>query len=842
MDFENYGNILGHGVVMPEIKLESKYYDKLGLDRKATNKEFLRAIAEAGMKRRGFKGKEYQDRLDYELKMFDELKYTDYVLAVWDICNFADERKISRGPGRGSAASSLVLCNIGVTEPDPLEYGLFFERFVSKVRSKYTEIDGVIYFDGSLLCDVDLDFDYNDRQTVIEYINEKYSGQTAHILTMSTLSGKIVVKEVMKTFGGYNEESANEISAHIPKEFGNVKPLDVARTESEKFDEFCKENEELYKICRKLEDLKCGFGVHASGIAIAATKINDLIPSQLTKDGKKVTGVEMGWTSEICVKFDILGLKTLSVIKEACRLAGIEVKDIDINHPSIYAALQILEAPHGIFQIEADSQFAACKKLKPENLLELADLMAIARPGAMDYIDDYVHAKKTGENQDYGHPEINKILGKTKGVCLYQESLMQLGARVFGLTLEEAETLRKIVGKKQVEKMPEWKDRIYGNCEKMGLNKKLANFYWKVLDDSKNYSFAASHATAYAFLAAQTLYLKFNYPLEFYTALLKMAKTEQKPQDEIAKIAHELKHFNIKLLAPDLIKSEEDFSIEGKNIRFGLSTIKGLNEKSVKPIEDFKGKPRTNKFEVFASAIESKVGTGVLSSLIQSGALSSCGDHRPRMVLEAQTFKLLSDREQRLAMEFGPEYNYDLLTMIADCRQKNRLGSDGKPFMKDSRWDTFKKKFDVKKALYLENNKNAKLANWWFEKQLLGYSYSGTLKDCFVDKGYTKIQDLEAEKDVTLVGYVEDFKIWTTLKGNRCLRVQVSDETGVTYGIMVDSPKNKKLTDYLNKGGLTPSKKDVISIVGKVSKDGAVFINKFDLLDTKIYMKISELK
>lgn len=843
MNFESYGNLAGNGVVMPAIKLASKYYKKYNLPETATNKELLRAIAEAGMKRRGFKNKEYNDRLDYELGMFDELKYTDYVLAVWDICNFADENDIARGPGRGSAASSLTLCCLGVTEPDPLKYGLFFERFVSRVRSKYTEIDGIVYFDGSLLCDIDLDFDYNDRQRVIEYISEKYKGQTAHILTVNTLSGKLCFKEVMKIYGGFNEEDANEISDNIPKEFGNVKPLDVARLESQKFGDFCTKHEDIYKIARKLENLRKNFGVHPSGIAIAAYQINDMIPLQLTGEGKPVTGVEMGWTSELCVKFDILGLRTLSVVKEACRLAKVKVSDLDVDHPSVYAALQVLDCPQGVFQIEADSQFAACRKLKPASLQELSDLMAIARPGAMDYIDDYVYAKKEGTNMDYGNSGINKILGQTKGVCLYQESLMQLGARVFGLTLEEAETLRKIVGKKQVEKMPEWKDRIYANCTKLGLETKLADFYWKVLDDSKNYSFAASHAISYAFLAAQTLYLKFNYPQEFFTALLKMAKFEQKPQEEIAKIGHELKNFNIRLLAPDLILSHDDFSMEGGDIRFGLSAIKGLNEKSVEPIEAFKNKPRTNKFDVFINAFESKLNMGALSSLIQSGALSSCGSNRPRMVLEAQTFKLLSAREQRLAIEWGPSYNYDLLNLIADLRQTQKLCSDGKIFMKDSRWETFKKGFDKYKELYQENNKHGKMSNWWFEKQLLGYSYSEKLKDCVINKGYTEIGKLGTDKKkVKIVCYVEDYLLRKSAKGNRYMKLTVSDETGQCVAILADSPSNKKLTDYLDKGGVTPSKKDVISIEGQVKDDGGLFIDRFEIMNTKIYMKISELK
>lgn len=837
MIFESYKDeLVPKGVIMPSVIIPEANGD---------NEKFLRQIAEQGMCAKNLDKPEYRARLDYELSMFSELKYTDYILAVWDICNFADKSDIARGYGRGSCGGSFVLYCIGVVDADPVEHGLYFERFVSKARAKNTVIDGITYFDGSLLCDIDLDFDYHDRQKVIEYINEKYKGQSSAILTKNTLSGKLAFKEAMKIYGDYSEEDANEVSAHIPKEFGTVKPLDVGREESPKFNDFCSKNEGVYKAARKIEDLNKNFGVHPSGIAVAAQKINTVMPVQVTGEGKKISAVDMKWVSEVTVKFDILGLRTLSCLKNACKLAGIKREDIDVNHPSIYAAFQILDCPQGIFQIEADTQFAACKKVKPANLSELSDLLGLARPGALDYIDQYVSVKNGDEIPDSGSKELDKILLKTKGIAIYQETLMEISNKVFGFTLEQAEILRRIVGKKLKEEIEEWKDKIYKAGEERGLEKRVCDYFWKLLQDSASYSFNKSHALLYATLSAATAYVKFNHPTAFYTALLQMTKHEQNSQDEVSKISHELKHFNIRLLPPDLIKSHDDFAIEGKDIRYGLSSIKGLNEKSLAPLEAFKGKPRSNKFEVFHSAMEAKMNMGVLSSLIQSGALSSCGEDRPRMMLEAQVFKLLTPREQKLAFEWATCYNFDLLTLVADLHQTQKVCSDGKVFIKDSRWNTFKRDYSRYKDLYLENRKHPKLSKWWFEKQLLGYSYSTSLKDCFKDKQYVTIdtaKNLPTNKAVNIVAYVEDVVTRKSLKGNRYCRITMSDETGSVTAIMADSAKNPKLTDFINKGGKLPSKKDVISLRGNVSSDGAIFLDALSISDTKIFMKISELK
>lgn len=351
-----------------------------------------------------------------------------------------------------------------------------------------------------------------------------------------------------------------------------------------------------------------------------------------------------------------------------------------------------------------------------------------------------------------------------------------------------------------------------------------------------------SHAVSYAYLSAMTVYLKFNYPREFYCAWLKMAKFESDSQGEISSLNHELKNFNIQLLPPDLSRSQDDFSIDGPDIRYGLSCIKGLGEKVLAPLNDFKTRDRSNKYEIFRSAEDSKLNVGALSALIQSGALSSLGQNRPKMVLEAQSFKILTDREKRIVNDYAEKYNYDLLLTISEM--KGKLATDGKIFMPESRWNTFKDRFDKYKQIYSLNAKHRKFADWWFEKQLLGYSYSQKLNECFEDSldSVSSIKSLSKDTQVKFVGAVEEVVLRKSAKGNRYLRLTVSDEGGTTSAILVDSPKNKKLTDYIDGNGAIPSKKSVVSIIGKTTGDGAVFIEQFSILDAKIYMKLSEVK
>jgi DNA polymerase-3 subunit alpha len=847
--FTKYNNYAPPGVLLPKLDVSPNYYSDLGIDPNSSNYDFLRALCMRGVKSKGIdrfdNKKAYYDRAKMELEILKDLGFIDYVLLNWDILNFCHENDIPTGPGRGSAAGSLVLFLIDVTKVDPIKYDLFFERFVSKSRARKIEKDGVTYLDGSLLADVDNDIAYEHRQKVIDYIERKHPSRTANILTLNTLSGKLCIKECGKIVGEYSEQEVNDVSGYIPKKFGKVAPLSVAYEESIRFKKWVDLNKKVYSIARQLEGLNKNTGVHPSGIAISHDKISDVCPIQKTNDGSLVTGYDMNWVAELMVKFDILGLRTLSVIYDVCKSINIDVYDIDLSDKSLYSPFKSLNNPHGLFQIEADTNFRVCQKIKPRNIEQLSAVVAIARPGALEFANDYTEYVSTGNFQSV-HEFFDDVLDYTGGIPLYQEQLMKMAVKV-GFTLDEAEQLRRIVGKKKTELMPEWQEKIKQKVKDNNLPTEVSDVLWKVAEDSANYSFNKSHSISYATLAAWTTYLKFNHPNEFFLSLLKMSQFEPNPQDEISKISRELPHFDIKLLQPNLIKSKFDFTIDKNNIRFGLNSIKGISEKSLKALEEFRDTDNSNKYDVFLSAKQAGLNIGVMSALIQAGALSEDETlSRPRLVLEAQAFNLLTDREKRNFIALGPKYNYDILESIHLAKKESLIGDDNKPIMKESRFVTFKKKYDKYKAIYEQNIQYESFANWYFEKKLLGYSYSCKLKETF-SKDILNIENsiyynsMESNQKAKFIGVIEDSFRSTSANGNQYIKIILTDEFGNIPAIMVDSRRSMTCTDYINSGGIVPEKDNIVIVVGRKGED-ILFIDQLSIVDEKICMKLADLK
>jgi len=580
-DFQKYQSPTAAGVLLPKIKIEDKYYKMLSAPNSISNYDFLRRLAFKGVKDKKIdlleNKQQYFDRAKTELTILEELGFIDYILLNWDILNYCHENEIPTGAGRGSAAGSLILYLIGVTKVDPIKYGLFFERFVSKSRARKIIDNNIVYLDGSLLADVDNDIAYERRKEVIQYIENKFKGKTCKILTMNTLSGKLCIKECGKIVGELEESKVNEVSESIPKKFGKVAPLTQAFQESDKFREFCNEHPRVYEIARKLENLNKNTGVHPSGIAISHDELTELMPVQKTGDGDLVSGYDMNSVSELTVKFDILGLRTLSVLQDVCKQTGINLTEIDLSSNLIYDYLKDLHNPQGLFQIEADTNFRVCQKVKPRNLEELSAVVAIARPGALEFLQNYATYIESGNFQSV-NPFFDEELSYTGGIPLYQEQLMKMAVKV-GFTLDESEQLRRIVGKKKVDQIEAWKQKIQDKIRENNLDEEVGNVLWKVAEDSANYSFNKSHSISYAILAAWTIYLKFNYPKEFFLSLLKSTQYEPDPHEEISKISKELIYFDMRLLAPDLIKSDSDFKIENRDIRYGLNSIKGISTK-----------------------------------------------------------------------------------------------------------------------------------------------------------------------------------------------------------------------------------------------------------------------
>ncbi len=844
--FSSYQNCIPPGVRLPEIKIESKYYDSLKLEQGSDNFLFLKELCKKGVQEKGFdkveNKKVYSSRLRMELSVLNDLGFVDYILLNWDILNFCHENDIPVGPGRGSAAGSLVLFLIGVTNVDPVKHELFFERFVSKSRAKKIEKDGITYLDGSLLADVDNDIAYEHRQKVIDYIERKNPDRTCKILTLNTLSSKLCVKECGKIVSEFSEKDVNLVSDLIPKKFGKVSSLSNCLGESERFKAWAEENDRCFSIARKIEGLNKNTGVHPSGIAISYYEISDICPMQSTNDGSLVTAYDMNWVSELMVKFDILGLRTLSVIYDVCKSLDIDIYNVDLDDESLYTPLRNeLRCPHGLFQIEADTNFRVCQKIAPKNLEQLSAVIAIARPGALEFSDLYANYARTGNSQNV-HDFFADVLSYTGGIPLYQEQLMKMVVKV-GFTLDEAEQLRRIVGKKKVDLMPKWKSKIEKKIEKNDLPTEAGEVLWSVAEDSANYSFNKSHSISYATLAAWTTYLKFNYPQDFFLSLLKMTKFEPSPQEEINNITKELSFFDIKLLPPDLAKSNMDFSKEGKNLRFGLNSIKGISEKSLTSLKEFRKSDNPTKFDIFISAKEAGLNIGILSALIQAGCLSEYDCSRSLLVLEAQSFNLLTDREKRNVILLGEKYDFKLLDIIHEAKN-GLIAEDGKPLMKESRFNTFKQKYLKYKDIYLKNRKFEKFANWYFETKLLGYSYSHELKEVFEDGEviYNSLNyySMNSNERGKFMGVVNDSFKGVSRNGNKYLKLIISDEYG-KYPVMIcDNRRGAKYTEFLERGNKVPEKNDILAVVGSKGAD-IVFADNLIPLNEKIYMKLSDL-
>jgi DNA polymerase-3 subunit alpha len=825
-----------YGVRLPEFKVKVDHKRKLGLSEDASNTDFLKKLAYNNLPKKP----EYKKRLDHEFEIIEDLGFIDYIILVWLVINYCKENEIPTGLGRGSAAGSLILFLIGVTKIDPIKHNLYFERFISKIRAKKQVVDGITYLDGSLMCDVDLDICYYNRHKVIEFLNEVFPNRISKILTFNTLSGKLLIKECGKIVEEKSETEMTSVSSLIPKVFGQVKDISEAYNEVEKFKEWCDENQEIYNIALKLRNLIKNKGVHPSGVQISHAPLSEACPLELSSDKEPVSAFDMNDISQFNVKLDLLGLRSVSVVYDVCRMINLKIEDIDTEDVFIYQQLQDLRSPHGLFQIEADTNFKVCRKVRPRNSEELSAVLALARPGALQFVDQYAKYVETGEYQSV-HPFFDETLKRTGGLALYQEQLMQMAHKI-GFTLDQAEILRRIVGKKKVEEIKEWKEKIEKKCASNNLPKEIGEILWKILEDSANYSFNASHSQSYAGLAAITIYLKFKYPREFFLSLLRMTRYEPDPISEISKIHKEMDLFNIKLLPPHIINSEMDFSVEGNDIRFGLLSIKGISDKSIERLNNFRSKYAT-KFDVFKSAQQAKLSIRVLSPLIQAGALENFKQSRSKVVLEAQLWNILTQNEQKYCMMYGEKFDYDLFKIIKFLN--NTKDEKGKQIIKDTRLETIRKSYDPYKKIYEQNSRNERFANWYYENKLLGYTYNTTLKDIFSDQkpdllNIREVNEAPEGLPVLFIGIIKEqyLGVANNSKKTRYLRLSIQDESSKLTTLIF----NDKIDECKEMNNILPDEGNIVIVKGRKKGEDTVFADLIAIQDHKIYMKLGEVK
>lgn len=829
-DFQKY-NLpqLDLGVKLPEFKIDRKYLKQYNLPDNCSDYQFLLALClnglnvKIGIKNPNFK--EYQERMRTELKAFKDLDFCSYLLITWEIVNYCKENQIALGYGRGSAANCLINYLIGITQIDSVKYNLFFERFLNKTRAKFDLKDGVKYYNGSLLFDIDLDIADYDRERLVQWIEEKYKGRIAKLPTVGTYQSKVLIKEIAKCLLEISEEEANQISDSIPSQFGKVFDIDKAIKESEEFKQFANKNPEVIIIGKKLYELNKNLGAHASAWIITSDRLNESVPIQLSKDKKICASYIMDDALNLAIKIDLLGLRCVTLIDKVSKLAGIQSEDIDVNNSLVYEKLEKLDNPYGLFQIESNCNYGVVKHVRPKNLEHLSAVVALARPGALQFIDAFSNYVETDNFQSI-HPLFDDILKETAGVCIYQEQLVAMAHKI-GFTLEEGENIRRVVGKKKLDEVKAWKDKVYQNIKKNQLEEKVGDIFWKILEDSASYQFNKGHSVSYATMSAATIYLKFKYPKEFFLVCLQLSKEKQSPIDEIKLIENELKYFGIKLLGPHLLKSNLDFSIEGENIRFGLSSIKGISDKTLEKLKGF-CKDYSNKFEIFEAAKECKISIAVLGGLIHSGCLDEyLTQTRSQTALEAATYNLLTPREKIKIKEskLGDKFNYDLIAIIKYLSAIQP--GDIKSFIKGSRLETLRKEFKPYQDIYKQNSKNEELTNFWHEKEYLGFSYSHKLFDIIKKKFPEAISIYQAKTElddtkVVISGEISELKSGISKNKNKYIKISLSDGTDSFNAMIMEKyfEQNKELNNdkKLETG-------NIVLVEGRKNKD-IIFANK----------------
>ena len=851
-NFQPY-NLELHGVRLPEISIPQKDKTELGLGDKATNLDYLVKLCNKGFEKKILnkkidpkKSKEYADRCKLELASFKKLNLVDYVLLVHDVLSWCDKQNIAKGPARGSSACSLVLYLIGCTNIDPIIYGLYFTRFVSEARAKSKIVDGITYVQGSSMPDVDSDISYYQRDTVIKHVEEKYKGRTAKIGTQSCLSGKILIKEASKSVLEYSEEQAKQLADLIEKHFGVVEDLEETYKTGGAFRKWVDslpENQECFRIACSLQNICKSKSSHPSGIAVSYERINDLLPLELSPSKDIVTSYNMKEVANEVVKLDILGLKTVDVIAETCKILNIKPEDIDINHQSIYDFLKTKDLFYGLFQIEEGLSKKVIQDVRPQNIHQLAACVSISRPGALTYIKDYKIFVNEKITKPF-YPPFDQALQDTGNIIIYQEQINKICMEIYGLTPENSDEVRRCIGKKLRDEIKKWEPIIFQAGLAKNIPQEITQKFWETINKSADYLFNAGHAYSYATITAQTTYLKANHPQEFFISLLRMAKFEPNPIEVISKINQELRNFGITLLPPHILNSDIDFKVVGSDILFGLGSIKGVSEKTIEKLNKFRH-PHSNKFEVFAGAKEAGLQISVLCSLLLVGAMDIKNQKRAKIVYEAQLFNILTPKEKQLVINLGGQFDYDLVKCLRHIRTLKT--EKGKPVIKDSRYETIKKKEAPYKQMFEFNSKNEDLSKYYFERALLGYAYSINLMDIYkkVAPDLMTIEEVNSSLEYEKVHFMGEAVKVVSKKGResgqKYIRVEVMDHTGSCQALLCNTTKFAKVDEHIEDNEGSVKEGSIISVRGTKGKD-IVFASRIGVQSIEVFEKISQLK
>jgi DNA polymerase III subunit alpha len=561
----------------------------------------------------------YRQRLEYEIQVIEKMGFPGYFLVVWDFIRHARENDIPVGPGRGSAAGSVVAYALRITNIDPLQYDLLFERFLNPDRIS--------------MPDIDIDFCMRRRGEVIHYVGEKYGrDHVAQIITFGTLAAKAVIRDVGRVMG-VPYAKVDRIAKMVPD---MTKSLAAAAKDEPLASEIAKDPEikQIVEVGSRLEGLTRHASVHAAGVVITPSRLDELVPLyKVTKGDEEqiMTQWDMNVIESLgLLKMDFLGLRTLTVLDDAVKILrhqgiDLDLEEIPLDDPETFRIFTEGRTS-GIFQFESRGMTDLVRRFKPSRFDELAALNALYRPGAMTLVDEYIQ-RKQGKKFSYLAPEMQPILEETYGIIVYQEQVMLIGVAVAGFTMAEADTLRKAMGKKKADVMAKMKEKFVDGAANRGMPRARASELWDKIEPFAGYGFNKSHSVAYANLAYKTAYLKAHHPVAFMAAML---NCELSSSDSIAKYIAECRNMRIELLPPDVNESGYMFTVVGDKIRYGMGAIKGVGESAIEAVLAARQKAgRFRSLFNFAAEIDSRAGgRKVLECITEAGSFDSMHPNR----------------------------------------------------------------------------------------------------------------------------------------------------------------------------------------------------------------------
>ena len=764
-----------------------------------TSWEYLNKLCYEGLDERyGDRAEELKPRLKYELDTIQKMGYVDYFLIVWDFIRYAKDHGIPVGPGRGSAAGSIVSYTLGITQLDPIRYNLLFERFLNPERVS--------------MPDIDVDFCFERRQEVIDYVVRKYGKDcVAQIVTFGTMAARGVIRDVGRVMD-LPYALCDSIAKMIPQELNITidKALEMNHELKTLYDTDEK-IKELINMSRRLEGLPRHTSMHAAGVVISQKEVDEYVPLSRAADGTIVTQFTMTTLEELgLLKMDFLGLRTLTVIDNAVRLVAkdtgrkLDMLKIDYNDRAVLDSIGTGKT-EGVFQLESGGMKNFMKELKPQSLEDIIAGISLYRPGPMDFIPQYIRGKNNPETITYDCPQLQPILQPTYGCIVYQEQVMQIVRDLGGYTLGRSDLVRRAMSKKKAAVMAkERQNFVYGNkeedvpgCIANGIDEKTANKIYDDMTDFAKYAFNKSHAAAYALVAYQTAYLKYYYPVEFMAAL--MTSVIDNPP-KVAEYILTCRQMGIRILPPDINVGEAGFTVDGKNIRYGLSAIKSIG----RPVIDAGVEERTlgGSYRSLKDFIERLTGKETnkrtIENFIKSGAFDGLGGTRKQFMM------IYADIMDRIAHE-------------------KKSSMTGQMTLFDLMGEEDKREYEIQLPKVGEYDKEQLLA---FEKEVLGIYVSGhplekyealwkhvitnVTSDFALDEetGHSKVMD---GNRAVIGGILTDKRVKYTKTNKTMAYLTVEDLVG-TVEVVVFPKDYEKNLQYLNVD-------DRVFIRGRVSSE-----------------------